>query len=190
MKRLLKLTGGSFTGRRLYVPDTGVRPATNRVREAIFSTLRSFHEGGVAGLRVLDLFAGSGSLGLEAISRGAKKVTFVDSGGRAISAIRMNLALLEYSADVVRSDVKTYLKRNRSLRYDLVFMDPPYSYGDSGEVVELLLKGLRGGESSGSPIMVHERLYREEPPDFGERSELLRRKRYGQTEILYVRLSP
>ena len=79
MKRFLKLTGGSYAGRRIYVPDIGVRPATNLVREAIFSTLNSFFENGVKGCSVLDLFAGTGSLGLEALSRGARRVTFVDS---------------------------------------------------------------------------------------------------------------
>ena len=128
MKRFLRLTGGSFTGKKLYVPDIGVRPATNLVREAIFSTLPTFLEGGIHNLHVLDLFAGTGSLGLEAISRGAGSVTFVDRDAESVRAIRKNLDVLRYTAQVVRSDVIQYLKRSRRLEFDLVFMDPPYRY--------------------------------------------------------------
>jgi 16S rRNA (guanine(966)-N(2))-methyltransferase RsmD len=103
VKRFLKLTGGSFMGRRLYVPDMGVRPATNLVREAIFSTLNSFFENGVQGLEVLDLFAGTGSLGLEAISRGAAAVTFVDQSSESVRSIRRNLEILEYEGQVIKA---------------------------------------------------------------------------------------
>ena len=102
MKRFLKLTGGSFAGRRIYVPDIGVRPATNLVREAIFSTLKSFFKNGVQGCSVLDLFAGTGSLGIEALSRGARQVTFVDSRMESIRSIIRNLEILRFTAGVER----------------------------------------------------------------------------------------
>jgi len=183
MKRYLKLTGGSFLGKKLYVPDTGVRPATNLVREAIFSTLHSFFERGVEGLSVLDLFAGTGSLGLEAISRGVKDVTFVDRSSEAIRAIRKNLEVLGYRAQVIRSDVIEYLKRNRGLACDVVFMDPPYRYERCAEAVTYLQKAL---EHSHRALLVHERAYDRELPVWGEAVRFLRRKRYGQTEILYA----
>lgn len=110
MKRFLKLTGGSFAGRQIHVPGTGVRPATNLVREAVFSTIFSFFKDGVKGLAILDLFAGTGSLGLEALSRGAEGVTFVDSGRESIRSIYKNLKILDFTGNVVRSDVISFLK--------------------------------------------------------------------------------
>ncbi len=182
MKRYLKLTGGSFVGRRLYVPDTGVRPATNLVREAIFSTLLSFFEQGVQGLRVLDLFAGTGSLGLEAISRGAEMVTFVDQNIESVRSIRRNLEILKYEGQVVRSDVILFLRRHRGLQYNLVFIDPPYRYEKTATAVRELQKALL---KEGQVLLVHERSYSPELPDFGENVQFHKRKRYGQTEILY-----
>jgi 16S rRNA (guanine(966)-N(2))-methyltransferase RsmD len=182
MRRFLKLTGGSFMGRRLYVPDIGVRPATNLVREAIFSTLFSFFEQGVQGLRVLDLFAGTGSLGLEAVSRGARTVTFVDRNIESVRSIRRNLEILEYEGQVVRSDVILFLRRRRGLRYNLVFIDPPYRYEKTAVVVRELRKAL---VHEGQVLLVHERAYNLELPDFGENVRFHKRKKYGQTEILY-----
>jgi len=183
------LTGGSFAGRRLYVPGSGVRPATNLVREAVFSTLRSFFDEGVAGRRVLDLFAGTGSLGLEALSRGARFAVFVDRGRESVRSIRRNLELLGFTdrstAQVVARDAADYLKRSRELLFDVVFMDPPYRYTDTGEVVERLKRSLAAGSGA---LLVYERFYTETPPSFGETCELLKRKKYGQSEILYYRL--
>ncbi len=186
MKKLLKLTGGSFSGRRLYVPDSGVRPASNLVREALFSTLNSFFKEGVVGLKVLDLFAGSGSLGLEAISRGASQVTFVDDSGESIKSIRRNMEILGFSGEVIRREVRIFLKRSKGLDCSLIFMDPPYRFTECRKVVDLLHRALRNG---GRPILVHERFYRDEPPDFGDFVQLIRRKKYGQTELLYYRFA-
>jgi 16S rRNA (guanine966-N2)-methyltransferase len=189
MKKQLMLTGGSFAGRRLYVPGSGVRPATNLVREAVFSTLRSFFDEGVAGKKVLDLFAGSGSLGLEALSRGASLAVFVDRGRESVRSIRRNLELLGFTdrstAQVVASDAAGYLKRNREILFDVIFMDPPYRYAETGEVVERLKWSIAADTAA---LLVYERFYTVTPPAFGERCELLKRKKYGQSEILYYRL--
>jgi 16S rRNA (guanine966-N2)-methyltransferase len=101
----------------------GTRPTSDRVREALFSIL-----GELCGERVLDLFAGSGALGLEARSRGAGEVTFVDSSAGAVAAIRANLRSLDETADVHRLEALRYLERARraARQYDLVFLDPPY----------------------------------------------------------------
>jgi 16S rRNA (guanine966-N2)-methyltransferase len=173
-------------GKKLYVPDLGVRPATNLVREAIFSTLGSFFDNGVLGLRVLDLFAGTGSLGLEAISRGAKAVTFVDWSRDSVESIQKNLKILGFSGSVVRCDVLVFLRRSRGIAYDLIFMDPPYRYNKCPEVVELLMMILK---SMNPTILVHERAYKEELPPFGDDLNFVKRKRYGQTEILYYEFS-
>jgi len=184
VKKLLRLTGGSFAGRRLYVPGSGVRPATNMVREAVFSTLFGFFEEGMEGLAVLDLFAGTGSLGLEAISRGASRVTFVDRMGESIRSIGRNLRILGYRAEVVRSDVLSFLKRQEALDYDIIFMDPPYSYKKCGTAVHLIVERV----SDGPAVLVHERAWAPEPPSFDTGARLYKRKKYGQTEILYYRL--
>ena len=171
-------------GRRLYVPEMGVRPATNLVREAIFSTLCSFFEAGVQGLRVLDLFAGTGSLGLESISRGAQAVTFVDQSIESVKSIRKNLEILEYKGQVIRSDVLEFLRRGRGLQFDLVFIDPPYRYEKTASVLGELQKSLM---KEGDTLLVHERSHSRELPDFGNNVLYLKRKKYGQTEILYFK---
>jgi 16S rRNA (guanine966-N2)-methyltransferase len=186
VKRLLKLTGGSFSGRKLYVPALGVRPATNLVREAVFSTLGPFFKDGVLGLKVLDLFAGSGSLGLEAISRGAQAVTFVDCSRDSVKSIQKNLQIMGFAGSVVRADVIVFLRQRREVTYDLIFMDPPYRYEKCPEVVGLLKTSLQPVNPT---ILVHERAYREELPPFGADLKFLKRKRYGQTEILYYEFS-
>ena len=119
----MRIVAGEYRGRRLTAPrGTSVRPTSDRVREALFSIL-----GDISDLRVLDLFAGSGALGIEALSRGAATATLVESDRAAIDAIRANLAPLEgVKADVVRADALVWLGGNRG-PYDLVFLDPPYS---------------------------------------------------------------
>ena len=185
MIRVLRLTGGSFSGRKIKVPAKGVRPATNLVREAIFSTLCSFFENGVSCLNVLDLFAGTGSLGFEALSRGASGVTFVDSGKESIRSIRENLEELGFTGEVVWSNVIRFLKTNKALNYDLIFMDPPYRYNRCPEVVGLI-KGALWKKLSA--VLVYERFYENKLPDFGTDMSILKRKKYGQTELLYYRI--
>jgi 16S rRNA (guanine966-N2)-methyltransferase len=104
-----------------------VRPTSDRVREALFSILGP---GPVQGARVLDLFAGSGALAIEALSRGAAAAVLVDSSAAAITAIRRNLAALDIAAEVRRQDALAYLKRASwdARQYDLVFLDPPYRH--------------------------------------------------------------
>jgi 16S rRNA (guanine966-N2)-methyltransferase len=119
----MRVVAGSYKGRRLRAPvGAATRPTADRVREAIFSML-----GPLEGRRVLDLFAGSGALGIEAASRGAAAVTFVETEPRALRAIRRNLAELELDAEVVRADALDYL-RTEPGPFELVFVDPPYSF--------------------------------------------------------------
>jgi 16S rRNA (guanine966-N2)-methyltransferase len=120
-----RVIAGRYGGRRLQAPPgDATRPTADRVREALFSILGP----AVGGARVLDLFAGSGALGLEALSRGAAGVTFVDSAQPAIRSLRANLAALGADAEVVRADAVRWLRgaSARSRQYDLVFLDPPY----------------------------------------------------------------
>jgi 16S rRNA (guanine966-N2)-methyltransferase len=122
----MRVVAGRYGGRRLASPKgAGTRPTADRVREALFSLL-----GDLEGVAALDLFAGSGALGIEALSRGASRVTFVDSSAAALRAVRGNLAVLSAceQATVVRADARAFLRNARrgGPQYDLVFLDPPY----------------------------------------------------------------
>ncbi|MFL5846511.1 MAG: 16S rRNA (guanine(966)-N(2))-methyltransferase RsmD [Solirubrobacteraceae bacterium] len=124
----MRVIAGVHGGRRLTAPKgDATRPTSDRVREALFSVL-----GDVTGLTVLDLFAGSGALGIEALSRGAASAVFVERAAPALSALRANLEILGLDAQVHRGDARTFA-RNASEAghtYDLVFLDPPYRDAD------------------------------------------------------------
>ena len=117
----MRVVAGEFRGRRLAAPrGARTRPTADRVREALFSML-----GDVSGARVLDLYAGSGALGIEALSRGAGSAVFVDRDPRAVAAIERNLESLGLEQEVLRQDAVRFLARARGT-FDLVFCDPPY----------------------------------------------------------------
>lgn len=118
----MRVVAGQYKGRRLHAPrGRRTRPTADRVREAIFSIL-----GDMEGLRVLDLFAGSGALGIEALSRGAREAVFVDSARGAAAAIERNLDGIDARARLVRRDALAFLRGAGDGTYDLVFVDPPY----------------------------------------------------------------
>ena len=120
----MRVIAGTRRGATLFAPrGRSVRPTSDRVREALFSILAPLE-----GARVLDLFAGSGALAIESLSRGAARATLVDSSPAAIEAIRRNLASLDLEAEVRRSRALDFLQRARAgaQQYDLVFLDPPY----------------------------------------------------------------
>ncbi len=135
----MRIVGGAWGGRRLQAPPGGAtRPTSDRVREALFSILGDR----VDGARVLDLFAGSGALGIEALSRGAAEAEFVESDPRAAAAIRGNLKTLDASGRVHARDALAWLGSAASggRTFDLVFVDPPYSSAGraAGRLSELL----------------------------------------------------
>jgi 16S rRNA (guanine966-N2)-methyltransferase len=173
---------GTLRGRRLKAPDSPtVRPTSDRVREAVFDIL--FSLGGVDGLQVADLFAGSGALGIEALSRGASSVTFVDSDPDALAVVRANLASVGLAeaeragdATMVRADVDSWVGTTAS-RYDLVLCDPPYDYQGWAELVGRLPADLAILES-GAEI----------PPSPGW--GVLKTKRYGGTIVTVARPEP
>ncbi|MGA7419857.1 MAG: 16S rRNA (guanine(966)-N(2))-methyltransferase RsmD [Acidimicrobiales bacterium] len=175
----MRVIGGELRGRRLHAPPSkGVRPTSDRVREAIFDIL--FSLGGVEGLQVADLFAGSGALGIEALSRGAASVTFVDNDPAAITCIRENLAGLglgdaerDGDATVVRAEVDGWVSSTVS-RYDLILCDPPYAYAGWPQLVGQLPGDLAILES-GTEIV---------PP---EGWRVIKSRRYGSTLVTVTR---
>ncbi|BAZ95409.1 ribosomal RNA small subunit methyltransferase D [Thiohalobacter sp. COW1] len=124
----LRIIGGDWRGRRLKVVDqSGLRPTPDRVRETLFNWLAPV----IAGSRCLDLFAGSGALGLEAASRGAAGVTLVEKAGAAARQLRDNIALLQAGdrLELVQTDALRFLGRAPAEPYDVVFLDPPFGQG-------------------------------------------------------------
>jgi 16S rRNA (guanine966-N2)-methyltransferase len=125
----MRVIAGDHRGRTLVAPrGRGTRPTSDRVREAVFSAL-----GPVDGARVLDLFAGSGALAIEALSRGASEATLVDSSWAAIAAARRNLEALALEAELRRQGALPFLRNAcaEGRHYDLVFLDPPYRHASS-----------------------------------------------------------
>jgi 16S rRNA (guanine966-N2)-methyltransferase len=143
----VRVIGGELRGRRLSAPaGNAVRPTSDRVREAVFDIL--FSMGGVEGLQVVDLFAGTGAMGIEALSRGAASVTFVDASQVAVGTLRENLRLvglaeaeLDGDATVICGDVMSWTATTAS-RYDLVLCDPPYGFDQWEALVARLPGGL------------------------------------------------
>jgi len=132
----MRIVGGRLKGRVLAAPGSrAIRPTSERLRESIFDILEHRYPGCVEGRRVVDLFAGSGALAIEALSRGAGEATLVDSSPAAIAAIRRNLTAVGIEAEVRHQRAATFLEhaRTHARQYDLVFLDPPYrQVSDSG----------------------------------------------------------
>jgi 16S rRNA (guanine966-N2)-methyltransferase len=166
----MRVVAGTARGRRLNAPPgRDIRPTSDRVREAIFSSLDSMDA--IHDATVVDLFAGTGALGIEALSRGARHVTFVDDSAAAIRTIEDNLAttgLAGEHAAVVRSDVLRWLAHAPVA--DVVFADPPYAFDDWRALAETVDAGLLVVES-------------DREPDLGHGWEVLRAKRYGTTVV-------
>ena len=180
----MRIIAGSSGGIRLFVPRRGVRPTMDRVKAAIFSSLGER----VPGARVLDLFAGSGALGIEALSRGAASATFVDNDRDAISAIEKNLAQAGLSGRVRRQDVFDFLRQAGKVDAgDLIFADPPYTRSKLGDpFTQLLLRHERLPLCLTSEgIFVLEKRPGERLPE-SDFWKVTRRKCYGATETIFL----
>ncbi len=162
--RSLRIIAGAWRGRRWQFPDTDMRPTPDRVRETLFNWLQTR----IAGLRCLDLFAGSGALGLEALSRGAAAVVFIEADRRAAQGLRELLASWQSpQAEVHQGDALHYLA-GPSRPMDLVFLDPPFAAGLLAPVAETLTR--RGWLAEGALIYVeHAADDRWQPPTGWER---------------------
>ena len=134
----MRVTGGTLGGRRLRAAGTGTRPTSDRVRVALFARL-----GDLSGARVLDLYAGTGALGIEALSRGAHEAVFIERAAQSLEILRGNIASLELgaAARVVSGDAVRAIHRlgRASERFDLALLDPPYAAGEVGRALEALV---------------------------------------------------
>ncbi len=174
---------GVAGGRRLAVPPHGTRPTSDRVREAVFSALQARRD--LNGARVLDLYAGSGALGLEALSRGAAHVRFVESDRRAAAVLQRNVEALGLpGAQVTTGAVQVVLRSDPGEPYDVVLADPPYAL-DETTLAGVLSALAGGGWLAGSALLVVERPAKALPPTWPDDVAALTHRRYGDTAVYY-----
>lgn len=170
----MRVVAGSARGRRLVAPrGDDVRPTGDRVREAVFNALQSM--GVLHDASVLDAFAGSGAMGIEALSRGAREVTFLDSSRRSLDAVRANVETCGFGdrSEVVRADALQWLGAGgggEGRRFDVAVLDPPYAF-DRWPALLAVTHALVVVIESDRPI------------DPGSRFEVLRHRRYGSTVV-------
>jgi len=179
----LQITGGKFKGLKLFTPpqkSLEIRPLRSRVRKALFDTLGNHLEG----LKVLDLFAGTGALGLEALSRGAKVVVFVDGSPLSLEIIRKNLQKINPQEEVRLFQMKLpeglpSLSRALNLKFDLIFITPPYGKGLSLKTLTSLPESLLAEEAR---VIVEEKSSLPLPEKV-KNLFLIKRKVYGETAL-------
>ena len=172
----MRVITGSAKGRRLITPNgSDVRPTVDRVKEGIFSALQFDLEG----RRILDLFAGSGQLGIEAISRGAKSAVFVDSAASSIKCVKQNIANCEFEdvSSVISMDSISYINTTKDI-FDIAFLDPPYKMG----LIEKVIPSLEKCMSDFGIIVCEHALDEELSSEYGAFS-LKKQYRYGKVMV-------
>lgn len=177
----MRIISGDSKGRKLATPkDLSLRPTSDRVKESIFNILRGQIEGGT----VLDLFAGTGNLGIEALSRGAKEVTFVEKGKQALRLIQRNLEQfgMEERSEVLPTDANRAIEilKQRGKAFDLIFMDPPY---EQGLIERTLMKLNSHPIYHKDSVLVVEHHRRERLSSAVKGWNLIRQRRIGETVI-------
>jgi 16S rRNA (guanine966-N2)-methyltransferase len=170
----MRIVAGEWRGRRLAIPSGAVRPTADRVREAWMSIVYGL----LPGATVVDLCAGSGALGLEALSRGAHHATLVESSERVLRTLRENVAHLgaESRATIVRADAVTFVRKLDAGAFDVAFADPPYATGIAGEIVE------RWQEVPFAAVLGIEHSARVTLPGAGDT------RRYGDSAVTFYRV--
>jgi 16S rRNA (guanine966-N2)-methyltransferase len=180
-----RVIAGEAGGRRLAVPDgRDTRPTSDRAREGLFGTVSSI-VGPLTGARVLDLYAGSGAVGLEALSRGAEHVLLVEHGARAARVIRQNIDAIGLpGAQVAEDRVERVLTKGPDGRYDVVFADPPYALADA-EVARMLSLLADGGWLAPGALVIVERATRSGALRWPDGFVPDRARKYGEATFWY-----
>jgi 16S rRNA (guanine966-N2)-methyltransferase len=182
----MRIIGGRFRGRTLGAPKSqAIRPTADRLREALFNVLTHAYGDPIEGARVLDLFAGTGALGLEAASRGARFVLFVDGGAEARALIRGNVETLGIggSSKVYRRDATRLGEVSPLEPFSLAFLDPPYGKGFAEQALVSARNG--GWLTPGALVVVEEQTGAFKAP---EGFEELERRDYDDTQFVFLRL--
>ena len=189
---MTRVVGGTWGGRRLITPaGETTRPTAEKVRAALASSL--YATGGLDGARILDLYAGSGALGVELVSRGASSAVFVEQDRAALAALRANIAALGASSPpgarltVIPGDVAAFAARNGGAGpFDVVVADPPYDLG-ADALADVLTGLFDAGLLAPHADLVIERGRKSGPPEWPEPLEAVRTKKYGDTLLCYGR---
>ena len=179
----MRVIAGIAKGRTLDAPrGGGTRPATDRIRETLFAILEPI----LGDARVLDLFAGAGTLGIEALSRGAASVTFVERSAEALKALRKNIASTGFndSAEVVAANVLAFLEQQVASPFDVVFCDPPFA---DVAILEATLAHPRLARALAPEADVVARVLRKHQPRVPEGARVLRAKVIGEETLLFLR---
>jgi 16S rRNA (guanine966-N2)-methyltransferase len=183
---MTRIIGGDAGGRRLRTPSgDATRPTSDRVREALFSALEA-ELGSLHGLRFLDLYAGSGAVGLEAASRGATTVTAIESDRRTARLVEDNARAVGLAVEVRAQPVASVLAGAPTAPYDVVFADPPYPMPGDEVAHALDLLVTHGWLQPGAAVVV-ERSARSVEPPWPTGLDLRRKKKYGETVLWYLR---
>lgn len=194
-RSVTRIIAGAARGHSLAVPKSGTRPTSDRVREAMFSSLESLLD--LGGVAVLDLYAGSGALAFEALSRGASTAVLVEQSKSAAAVLRANAELLArvtreqgrrtVTSRVALNSVASFLRTPPSQLFELVFIDPPYELGETEltDALDALLPHL-----APEAVVVIERGSRSPDPLVPDSFEALRRKSYGETIVYSYEASP
>jgi len=180
----MRVIAGSAGGLRLAAPKRGVRPTMDRVKAAIFSSLGDT----IIGARVLDLFAGSGALGIEALSRGAASVVFVEEDRQSIAAIKKNLAKVNLTGRIRQENVFDFLRRSAGMEnFQIIFADPPYEQTKPGEryTEKLLSNEVLPQLLDSDGVFVLEKRPSELIPAINL-WDVVRARKYGATEVLFL----
>lgn len=180
---MTRIVAGAARGRRLAVPARGTRPASERVREAVFNTVEARLD--LDGAYVLDLYAGSGAFGLEALSRGAARARFVESDRRAAEVLRRNAAAVGLAGvEVTVATVDSVLARDAPTGHDLVLVAPPYRLAADDLDAVLASASVRGWLAPGA-LLVVERSSRSRRPNWPAGVNITTERRYGDTAVYY-----
>jgi 16S rRNA (guanine966-N2)-methyltransferase len=179
-----RIVAGTAGGRRLEVPPKGTRPTSERVREALFSALEAAID--LDGATVLDLYAGSGALGLEALSRGAAGATFVETDRRALEVLRRNTTGVGLAGAVVLpGTVESVVAERAREPFDVILADPPYAVTNEA-LTAVLDRVANGGWLAGHGVLVLERANRDGAPELPDGLVLIRSRRYGDTVTHWI----
>jgi 16S rRNA (guanine966-N2)-methyltransferase len=185
----MRIVGGRLRGRALFGPKTdSIRPTSDRLRETLFNILVHSYDDPLPGGKVIDLFAGTGAFGLEAVSRGADFCLFVDDGAQARALIRENVEALGLGGvtRIFRRDARHLGAAPPGDPYTLAFLDPPYDRGLAQPALTSLARG--GWLAPGALVLVEEASAAVFEPSAGY--EVLERRDYGETEVIFLRFSP
>lgn len=176
----MRVVAGKHRSRPLFSPkNQDVRPTSDMIKESVFNIIQN----DVIGCKFLDLFAGSGAIGIEAISRGAEQVVFVDNSKESLAIVKKNLEMLKEEAQVINGSFEYALQRLKNGNFDIIYLDPPFAYTDIANILKLIKEN---NVLSDSGIVVYESLYNAKADNSYKTVQgfnIIKSKKYGTIAI-------